>query len=158
MLSCCCSTVHVSQWEWQISWLSVSWDSSLFWQLLCCTFGSWHRCYKSWLRSLMLSPSITVLCTCQWRPVGFYETQFLHHWEGLQNFFLLSADFLELSLFPSDLICHCVPSIFLSIVVTFSSICANLLFLLSQCCFCSPYEVNFMTSRESKHRSFISHQ
>jgi hypothetical protein len=47
----------------------------------------------------------------------------LHHWEGLQNFFLLLADFSELSLFPLDLICHCVPSSFLYIVVIFSAIC-----------------------------------
>lgn len=87
-----------------------------------------HICFlmlllKSWLRSLLLSPSITVLCKCQWRSVGFYGAQSLHHWEGLQNFFLLLADFSELSLFPSDLICHCVPSSFLYIVVTFSAIC-----------------------------------
>jgi len=87
-----------------------------------------HICFlilllKSWLRSLLLSPSITVLCKCQWRPVEFHGTQSLHHWEGLQNFFLLLADFSELSLFPSDLICHCVPSSFLHIVVTFSAIC-----------------------------------
>jgi hypothetical protein len=105
--------------------------------------------------------TITVLYQCQRRTVGFYGAQSLHYWEGLQNFFLLLADFSDLSLFPSDLICHCVPSSFLYIVVTFSAICeicVPLLFLLSQCCFHSPNEPNFLTSRERKHRSFISHQ
>jgi hypothetical protein len=95
------------------------------------------------------------------KPFWVYGAQSLHHWEGLQNFFLLSADFSELSLSPPDHICHRVPSSFFNFVVTFSVICE----------ICIPLFVNvvvtvlfpqslwsdLMTSRERKHRSIISH-
>jgi hypothetical protein len=153
MLSCCCSTVHVSQWEWKINWVRVSWDSPLFWLLLCCTFGAWYCCCHHPLQYCAYAGE-DLLGFIEHNP-GIIEkackTSF-SFWLIFQNC-LYSPQNLSVTVFlpvSSILLLPSLPS------VKFVFLC--LLFLLSQCCFHSPYDVNFMTSRERKHRSFISHQ
>jgi len=126
-------------------------------------------CYVTHLVLAEIMAKITAVVTIHYSIVhmpiedfGFYGAQSLHHWEGLQNFFLLSADFSELSLFPSDHIYHRVPSSFLNFVVTFSAICEICipLFVTAVVTVLFPQSLrsDHMTSRGRKHRSFISHQ